>query len=109
MKLLLGLSLLALLPAVAQTKCHKTVPETIPYAAVEPAFNSGQPYCPRNDYELKWFVSTSHSTSGYLVYSNGGVSPAPQGTGLMFVPMCIEVELVNDTESHFTIKMKANN
>ena len=83
----------------AQTKC-KDVPEKIPHNAVEPEKDKDQQsYCPRKDYELKWYVIETEvpqiTEGGWQYYAspsiNGGVSVKTKET-LVFKAACVPVE-----------------
>lgn len=80
----------------AQTKC-KDVPEKIPHNAVEPEKDKDQQsYCPRKDYELKWYVveqemsQISYITNGNSFYTTGQSERVKDV--LMFKAMCVPVE-----------------
>lgn len=95
--------LLMTLAASGQTtkkKCPEP-PETIPYTAVEPVRDEhSQPFCPREEYELKWFVETDE-TPTYSVLAGGeayscGAYTCSLGvkakSSLVFKPMCVRKE-----------------
>jgi hypothetical protein len=90
----------------AQTAHKKTAepPEVIPHSAVEPVTADSKPSCPRDDYELKWFIEESTPVStGWITtngFSCGGCcnSYCTTSTGthvvgtLYFKPMCVKKE-----------------
>ena len=92
-----------LLPAQAtdKSKCEqKTVSETIPYGAVEPVFSNQQPYCPRDEYQLKWYVEEEDqyytaSSDGLVWFGASGSSNSSLKirTVLTFKPMCVLKEV----------------
>lgn len=95
MKSLLVLPILFSLTVCAQApKKHCIVkPEFIPVTAVEPAYKDQQPYCPRSEYELKWFVGeTKPSDFIWHVQTSDGTEYIKPAARLTFIPMCIQKE-----------------
>lgn len=100
MKLIAGILLAGtLLSAQTPHKSHcPYVPENIPHDAVQPQYHkddgTSTPYCPRNEYELKWFVIENSevvlptNTIPYPYYSNGQSSLSYKSV-LTFTPYCI--------------------
>lgn len=87
----------------AQTKHCPDVPEKIPHSAVQPVYHGSgdvkDPYCPRDEYELKWYVSekTEWTIDGYgggsVSYYNGnGNISAVKTKILVFEPYCVPKE-----------------
>lgn len=99
MKLLkIFLILLIAVPVFAQKKCPNP-PEVIPHSAVEPAVIDNKAACPRDEYELKWFVVEDERAGPngmyYFSSGSGGLYSSPN-TGakkvLVFKPMCVVKE-----------------
>lgn len=84
----------------AQTKHCPDVPEKIPHSAVQPVYHGSgdvkDPYCPRDEYELKWYVVEEARYTNDLVYNSEGyvtgVSGKTKEQVLSFKPYCIPKE-----------------
>ncbi len=100
--LFLAATISAQAPAYRHPKlCSGVKGEDIPVSAVEPYNHPTQGnICPREDYELKWYVEVSKQID-YQPYTNGGVILTSGVSGnnsfqtkdvLVFKPMCVPKE-----------------
>ena len=95
------LAVATLLPAQVTHQLKHPCPnleEEIPKGVVEPQYKDSQPFCPRDDFKLEWYVvgsSPSWTSSGYITYDNrGGFATLVDSgnTHYVFVAKCVKKE-----------------